>query len=138
MNGTYGLLVGVSSGGRFRLPSGDILWAVDNLQYRALRSAENPGAATSSPATPPTTPEALTAWTMQLARRDRHQHDGERREGAGNAGRDVEGTLAAVPAGRLPDYCALAAGQVNEKGQLKPIPLDASFRDGLSACNITQ
>jgi len=41
-NTEAGLLVGVSTGGRWRLPVGDIVWRVDDKPYRTLRAMDNP------------------------------------------------------------------------------------------------
>lgn len=41
-NSDAGLLVGVSSGGRWRVPIGDIVWRVDDKPYRTLRAMDNP------------------------------------------------------------------------------------------------
>lgn len=145
MNSTYGLLVGVSSGGQIRLPVGDILWVVDDLPYRELKAAENPGAVP-----PPSAPGAeavaeLTAYAQHLARtmtatstmasgtKAREMLD-EMLRGSALLFRSA-GT---GPQTGLPDYQGLAAGQVNRKGELKPIPLDASFHDGLHACGIPE
>lgn len=43
-NPDAGLLIGVSSGGRYRMPVGDIVWRVDDKPYRTLRAIDNPGA----------------------------------------------------------------------------------------------
>jgi hypothetical protein len=145
MSSTYGLLVGVSSGGRIRMPTGDILWVVDDKPYRTLRAAENPG----SPAMPATSSDAakaidaVTAYAMQLAR-----------SGAATStmasGVKAREMLDEMLQGRsllfraagwgqqtgLPDYSAMMAGQINEKGELHPVPLDTSFRAGLQECAI--
>src|SRR5690606_38699484 len=47
-NSKLGLLVGVSSGGKMRLPTGDILWRVDDNPHRTLRAADNPALTGSS------------------------------------------------------------------------------------------
>ena len=50
-NPDAGLLVGISSGGRWRLPVGDIVWRVDDKPYRTLRAMDNPEVArTGNPA----------------------------------------------------------------------------------------
>ncbi|MCB2014667.1 MAG: hypothetical protein R3E11_01810 [Sphingobium sp.] len=50
-NPDAGLLVGVSSGGRWRIPVGDILWRVDTQPYRTLKAVDNPEVAnTGNPA----------------------------------------------------------------------------------------
>ncbi len=141
-NGTYGLLVGVSSGGRLRLPTGDILWAVDNLPHRELRAADNPGApAMDGP--PEATVEAMTAYGMALSQ----AMTATSTMASGDKAREMLAEMlggtsllfrsaGAGPATGLPDYSALVAGQVNEKGELRAIPLDASFRNGLRECGL--
>ena len=145
MNSSYGLLVGVSSGGRIRLPTGDILWAVDELPHREIRAAENPGAVPMpSPSADSTkTVEAVTAYAMQMAKAGvatSTMASGARaREMLDEmiAGRSLLFRAAALGAQTgLPDYSALMVGQKNEKGDVYPIALDASFRNGLRACGI--
>ena len=53
-NPVHGLLVGVSSGGKFRLPTGDIVWRVDDRPFRELKAQNNPGAS-AQPVKAPTT-----------------------------------------------------------------------------------
>jgi len=48
----HGLLVGVSSGGRFRLPTGTILWRVDDQPFREVRPEDGPMTADMSSALP--------------------------------------------------------------------------------------
>lgn len=64
----HGLLVGVSSGGRFRLPTGDIVWRVDDRPYRELKATDNPPPA-GAPAmifpVPPGTSDAAVAAMQQ-------------------------------------------------------------------------
>jgi len=54
MHPVHGLLVGVSSGGRFRLPTGDIVWRVDGRPYRELKAANNPASPSTSFSVPTT------------------------------------------------------------------------------------
>ena len=144
MNSTYGLLVGVSSGGRFRLPTGDILWVVDELPHRELRAANNPGSASSADSVVPTASvEAMTAYARQLTQslsatstmasgvKAREMLD-EMLKGKALLYRSA----AAGPQTGLPDYVALLAGKVNQRGEIRPVPLDASFREGLKSCGI--
>ncbi|MEZ5656104.1 MAG: hypothetical protein R3E04_09495 [Sphingobium sp.] len=50
-NPEAGLLVGVSSGGRWRMPVADIVWRIDNRPYRTLKAVDNPEVAgTNNPA----------------------------------------------------------------------------------------
>jgi len=41
-NSQFGLLVGVSTGGSIRVPSGNVVWRVDDRPFRTLRAADNP------------------------------------------------------------------------------------------------
>ncbi|WP_070154994.1 hypothetical protein [Sphingobium phenoxybenzoativorans] len=150
LNGAAGLLVGVSSGGRFRLPTGDILWRVDDKPFRELKAADNPpvaGGVTMSaqgasvdPATQ-ALQEAMTT-TMRMA-----------------AGMSATSTLASgvrakemlveLRSGRtllfrtasaatnygLADPGINRVGQIKD-GELRPIPLDESFEPALRACSI--
>lgn len=59
-NPDAGLLVGVSSGGKYRMPVGDIVWRVDDKPYHTLRAIDNPGATravSAAPAPPVASPE---------------------------------------------------------------------------------
>lgn len=51
-NPDAGLLVGVSSGGKYRIPVGDIVWRVDDKPYRTLRAIDNPGTTRTASAMP--------------------------------------------------------------------------------------
>lgn len=143
MNSTYGLLVGVSSGGQYRFPTGDILWVVDDLPYRELLAADNPGAVSlPTSAMPAATIEAMTAYSMQLTRSlnaiSTMASGAKAREMLDELlnGRSLLFRSKVGPQTGLPNYSALFAGQVNEKRHVRPVPLDASFRDGLKACGM--
>lgn len=141
-NSRLGLLVGVSSGGRYRMPSGDILWVVDGQPYRELKAADNPGP--GDPTTPPPAGsiEALTAQTMRLA----YAMSATSTMASGAKAREMLDEMlagrsllfrpaAAAPQMGLPNYAAFMPGQITSKG-LRPYPLDESFRVGLTACGI--
>ena len=66
MNNTHGLLVGVSSGGRFRLPTGAILWRVDDQPFRELKPEDNPQGAAAT-AAPQVDDAAIKAMTEAMA-----------------------------------------------------------------------
>jgi hypothetical protein len=145
MNGKWGLLVGVSSGGRIRMPTGDIVWSVDGRPYREIKAADNPGAprmpATGTDAAADM--EAMTAWAMQLARSgiatSTLASGAKAREMLDEMLQGHSLLFRQAGAGQqtgLPDYQALMAGQVNARGELNPIPLDASFHEALTACGI--
>lgn len=145
MNSTYGLLVGVSSGGRFRLPTGDIIWSVDERPHRQIRAADNPSQhkAVTTPPVPRATVEELTEYAKRLTQ----QMTATSTMASGAKAREMLDEMLAGqsllfraegsgPQTGLPDYSALVAGQRNEKGDLKPIPLDGSFREGLRVCGM--
>ncbi|MFM6832810.1 MAG: hypothetical protein ACKOVA_21100 [Novosphingobium sp.] len=143
MNSTHGLLVGVSSGGRLRLPVGDILWRIDDHPHRVVKAADNPALAGQASEVPAATVEALTAQTMRMVQ----AMTATSTMAGGAAAREMldemlagqtllfRSASTAVQTG-IPDYSALRAGQVTAKG-IRPYPLDASFRAGLVACGIT-
>lgn len=145
MNSTYGLLVGVSSGGRYRLPTGDVLWVVDERPHRELHAADNPGtpALPVVGADPTQATNAATAYAMQMVKSgvstSTMASGAKAREMLDEmlGGKSLLFRSAGFgPQIGLPNYSALMAGQFNEKGQLRPVPLDDSFREGLKACGI--
>lgn len=151
MNAAHGLLVGVSSGGRFRMPVGDIVWAVDGKPHREVRAADNPSiAATASPAPSPGDIAAATiASSVAQANRVVQAMTATSTMASGDKAREMLAELlagerllfrAATPNALIgmPDYRALMARQINEKLEIKPIPIDASFREGLIACGIVE
>lgn len=142
MNTTYGLLVGVSSGGRFRLPVGDIVWRIDDHPHRVVRAADNPSDAGQQSAAPAATVEGMTAQTMRLVQTmtatSTMASGGTAREMLNEmlAGQSLLFRSARTTAQTgIPDYAALGAGQITAKG-IRPYPLDASFRAGLATCGI--
>lgn len=142
MNSKLGLLVGVSSGGRMRLPSGDIVWRVDDLPYRELKAADNPANRPGMPALPADTVAKLTQDTLALTQALTATSTvasgsvawamlGEMRQGRGLQFRQVSATAAYG----LPDESSQVTGQITAKG-LRPFPLDASFHAALATCGI--
>jgi hypothetical protein len=137
-NSEMGLLVGVSSGGKVRLPTGDIVWRVDDHPHRELKVADNPAAASTSddPAT------RAMSQTLALARSfsatSTVASGDKAREMLDEmiAGSSLQFRSASVTASYgLPDDRARMTGLMTKDG-LRPYPLDASFRDALSQCGI--
>lgn len=140
LNSAHGLLVGVSSGGRFRLSTGDILWRVDDLPYRELKAADNPAGIDS--AVPADATAQLTQQAMTLTR-------AMTATSTLASGRRAWAMLAELRAGRglqfrqanpnsaygLPQQQTLLTGQVTKTG-LRPVPIDASFHAALATCKI--
>lgn len=143
LNSELGLLVGVSSGGTYRMPTGDIVWRVDDLPFREIRAADNPGTGYKAP-DPNDTVTQVTQQSLALARslsatstvassdRARAMLE-EMRKGQGLQFRQA----AAAGAYGLPQQRAMETGQITKKG-LRPYPLDASFHSALQVCGIGQ
>lgn len=151
-NSRLGLLVGVSTGGKFRVPSGDVLWRVDANPYRELKAADNP----FDPAAPTAT---YTPYKTGNAAADKAVADAMALTQRLTAGMTATSTMAtgekakkmlremvagqslifrqaqAAPAYGLPSSQTYRVGQFTDEG-LKPIPLDDSFRRGLAECGI--
>lgn len=147
----HGLLVGVSSGGQFRLPTGDILWRVDDRPFRDLKAADNPPTQ-SAPIAIPNLPSGNDAAskamrdTIEQALRMSSGLAATSTMASGSKAREMldemlAGTSlifrasASVPDYGLPSSNTYRVGQYTSKG-LRPFPLDASFRAGLTACGI--
>lgn len=147
----HGLLVGVSSGGRFRLPTGTILWRVDDRPFRELRAEDGP-MTVDTPAVAPTGADqnsvaakvmadamALTNRMILSATATSTFAQGntalamleELRAGAGLIFR----AKAAVPDTGLPGTGMYRVGQITRDG-LRPVPLDASLASALADCGI--
>lgn len=138
----HGLLVGLSSGGRLRLPTGTILWRVDDQPFREIRPDEGPfnSAAALSPLVLPEGTNVATAKAlsdaMAMATRVAAGMSATSTFATGDTARAM---LAELRAGHgllyrakaaasdigLPDSSAYRVGQVTKDG-LKPIPIDAS------------
>jgi hypothetical protein len=142
-----GLLVGVSSGGKYRLPTGDILWRVDDQPFRTLRAQDNP----LPPAPePPAGTENVATKAMQdamaLAVRLTVAATATSTVASGERAKEM---LAEMLAGHglifrsasasqqfgLPNAATRRVGQMTNQG-LEPYPLDPSFREGLTSCGL--
>jgi hypothetical protein len=150
-NSKQGLLVGVSSGGQIRLPTGDIVWRVDDKPFRELKAADNPVNLNSAmPGSVPADSAAAKAMadTMALTMRLAQSAGATSTVASGTRAREM---LAELRAGHsllfraagasaaygLPDNNAYRVGQRTEKG-VRPIPIDASFGAALAACAINE
>jgi len=147
----HGLLVGVSSGGQFRLPTGDIVWRVDDRPFQDLKAADNPPSQTapvSIPSLPAGDDAASKAMrdTIEQALRMSSGLAATSTMASGSKAREMLDEMlacrpqifraaASVPDYGLPSSNTYRVGQFTSKG-LRPFPLDASFRAGLTACGI--
>ncbi|ALE17110.1 hypothetical protein AMC99_01822 [Altererythrobacter epoxidivorans] len=152
-NSKLGLLIGVSSGGQYRVPTGDILWRIDSNPHRTLRAADNPATAMNS------------AYTTQPFKTGNAETDKRIAEAMAQSGSMVaaitatstmaSGELAqdlltemvggqtllyrqaqVAPAYGLPSSQTGRVGQyTSDEGQV-PFKLDASFHRGLKECGI--
>lgn len=140
----HGVLVGVSSGGRVRLPTGDIVWRVDDRPFRTLVAADNPAGATTS-AVPQGVPgmqqlvdqqmrliAAATATSTVASGDTARAMLAELLAGSGLVFR----AAAATASYGLPTGSDRSVGLLTKEG-VRPYPLDDSFRAGLTACGIT-
>ncbi len=150
----HGLLVGVSSGGRFRLPTGTILWRVDDRPFREIRPEDGPVTQTAA-LPPPALPEGTNAATakavsdaMAMASRMAAGMSATSTFATGDTARAMleelrtgHGLLyrakAAASDTGLPDIGAMRVGQFTHEG-LKPIPVDDSLETSLKACGMAR
>lgn len=152
-NSKLGLLVGVSSGGPYRVPTGDILWRVDQNPHRSLKAADNPVLAGSSMF-------GVGAYKTGNAETDKRIEEAMASTGNMVASMTATSTVAsgdlakemlaemvagqgliyraaqAAPAYGLPSNAANRVGQYTTEEGLVPIKLDESFRRGLHECGI--
>jgi hypothetical protein len=146
-NSRLGLLVGVSTGGRYRLPSGDIVWRVDDRPFRELKAIDNPSPAGASAPTDSAPGDKAMQDTMSLAMRYAATAASTSTVASGDRARDMLAEMVAgkglifraataAPAYGLPSATVGRVGQVTERG-LRPIPLDDSLKEGLAACGIS-
>lgn len=152
-NSSLGLLVGVSSGGQYRMPTGDILWRVDSNEFREIKMMDTPalsGSQSPVPAPPAAsgTPEADKALRDAMAMTARLTSASLSGVTAASGDRANE-LLAEMVAGQslifrgataapsmgLPSSTTNQVGLVTTEG-VRPILLDASFRAGLAECAI--
>ena len=147
-NPVHGLLIGISSGGKFRLPTGDIVWRVDDRPFRELKAEDNP-ATGPMPTIPVAAGDAASkamqdtlALTMKMTvsmTATSTMASGDRAKSmleemlAGKA--LIFRSAAVTTAYGLQNNAMYRVGQITENG-LRPIPIDDSFRQGLAACRI--
>ena len=152
-NSKLGLLVGVSSGGTYRVPTGDILWRVDQNPHRTLRAVDNPALAGSSMFGPSLkTGDAETDKKVEEAMASTGNivasMTATSTVASGDLAREMLDEMLggqaliyrqaqAAPAYGLPSGAANRVGQYTTDEGHVPIKLDESFRRGLAECGIT-
>ena len=149
-NSELGLMVGVSSGGRYRLPTGDIDWRVDDNPHHTLKAADTPSTGG--------TVASVSTEDMSDAQARAYEQSMEDIEGmvfsiqngvTAAGGEKAEALLAELRAGSELRFrskgAAPSAGLVSsstyltgrfENGQLVPIILDESFEVALRQCGL--
>lgn len=146
LNSEHGLLVGVSSGGRVRIPTGDIVWRVDDRPFHELKVADNPVGHT-----PSALPDSVAAQLGTSATENMNRMIAAASATSTMAsGEKAKALLAEMIAGRgllfrntavqsfgLADPRAQEVGQITREG-LTPILLDESFRTALAECGMLQ
>ena len=146
MNSQLGLLVGVSSGGRIRVPTGDIVWRIDDLPFRTLRAEDNPVAAQAESEQSNASVAAMQSGMAQINRLTAAM-TATSTMASGQLAREMVSEMlngrqliyrraTTGAAFGLTDPNTTAVGQITREG-LVPYPLDASFREGLQACGIS-
>lgn len=150
-NSKLGVLVGVSSGGTYRVPTGDILWRVDQNPHRTLQAKNNPALPGSS---------MFGAYKTGNAETDKKIEEAMASTGNIVTSMTATSTMASGPLAReilaemvsgqgliyrqaqaAPAY-GLPTGGQNQVGQYTSdeghvaIKLDESFRRGLATCGI--
>lgn len=147
----HGLLVGVSSGGRFRLPTGTILWRVDERPFRELRAEDGPvtvDMAVTAPRGAPQDSVAAKAMAdaMALTNRLIMSATATSTFAQGDRAKEMLAELlaghgllfrakAAAPETGLPGTGMYRVGQFTNEG-LRPVPLDESLQTSLKECGI--
>jgi hypothetical protein len=150
-NSKLGLLVGVSSGGRFRMPTGDIVWRVDGRPFRDLKASDNPSTDSANMGAAFKTGNEETDRRVQDAMAQTSRLTASLTAtstvASGEKAREMISELvvgnsliyrqtAATPAFGLPSARTKEVGQYTNKGQ-EPFLIDASFHRGLEECGIT-
>lgn len=150
-NSDVGLLVGVSSGGRYRLPPGDIVWRVDQNPHRTIRAAATPsfGESQADAGVPPGMPPSAVA-VYQMSQAMASGTVSSIANGITAAGGDEARELLAemragsellfrssraAPSAGVPSMSNHLVGQMSGD-ELRPYALDASFETGLAACGL--
>ena len=151
-NSRFGLLIGVSSGGRIRMPIGNVLWRVDDKPHRTLLASDNaaPDSAGFSfmpPATGNKEVDATVANSMAAAQKMIAATLMTSTAATGPKAAEMLNEMLAghallfrradaAPQYGLPSSSTYAVGQFTTWEGHRAIPFDESFRAGLLQCGI--
>ena len=151
-NSRFGLLVGVSSGGKIRMPVGNVLWRVDDKPHRTLLATDNAapdsaGFAFMPPATGNKEVDARVAQSMASAQKMIAASLMPSTAASGSLAAEMLNEMLAgnallfrradaAPQYGLPSSSTYAVGQYTTWEGHRAIPFDESFRAGLSQCGI--
>ena len=127
-NPKYGLLVGVSSGGNFVVPVGDILWRVDQNKPNSIKAQETPS---SGPAYGGVNVNALVSGSTMASGKKARSMLEELKSGTSLIFRQ---DLSQHQIG-LPRSSILRVGEISG-GKLQALELGASFRKALTDCGL--
>lgn len=149
-NSELGLMVGVSSGGQIRFPTGDIEWRVDNEPYHLLKAADTPSSGVDLPNanTADMTAEALEVYQKSMADAEGMMfsiQNGVTVAGGERAAQLLEEmragaelrfrSKAAAPSAGLVSASTYRTGRF-ENGEFVPFLLDESFERALATCGL--
>ncbi len=145
----YGLLVGVSSGGRYRLPVGDVVWRVDDKTHRDLLAKDSPLSPQHQGLVDQQTVTGVDANHGAAIEQAMQATMSMLSTSIIATGEKAQEMLVEMKQGRtllfratgsstnvgLPDAGINRVGEFRN-GVLRPIPLDESFHEALKQCGV--
>ncbi|MEM6900954.1 MAG: hypothetical protein AAF583_14450, partial [Pseudomonadota bacterium] len=149
-NSELGLLVGVSSGGKIRLPTGDIEWRVDDNPHHTLRASDTPSPSIGIPGFNTSGMNQATLKAFEKSMADSAGMIFSVQNGVTAVGGDKATKLlaemrigkelrfrskTAVPSAGLASASTYRTGRI-ENGELVPFLLDGSFERALADCGL--
>lgn len=149
-NSELGLMVGVSSGGRIRVPTGDIDWRVDDNPHHTLKAADTPSSGVDIPGA---STEGMSEATLEAYEKSMADAEGmvfSIQNGVTAVGGEQAETLlselragtelrfrskSAAPSAGLVSSATYLTGRF-ENGELVPFLLDDSLEQALAICGL--
>ncbi len=145
----HGLLVGASSGGRVRLPVGDVIWRIDDNRHHVLLAKNTPLDSNTRQLVEGQAFSALNEEHAEAMKQALKGTMGMISTSTFATGEQAREMLREMMSGStllfraqavasnigLPDANTARVGEFR-KGSLKPIPLDESFRTAIRECGI--